>query len=696
MPMHNRRLVLTKAFPVRPRDAASVREVVTVMSHTLEPNSSRHFSKLSNDGRSDRLSFRIVLNILTRTLPLLHVVRGHLAILAVTGLVMIVIAVPVTLLTTDILTTRVLQGRHLTPFEARLLLLDPEEYALPEPDRIDSRTPALTPANRRSVRNRWVVAAAAMIFVATPIVAGAIWYWIWILQRINQALRVGLYERMQMLSPRFHTVSRVGDSVYRLFQDSAMVTSIIEILFIRPLQFGLLYLVGLTAAFLLDPVLGLIVLLVWLPALVLGKWLSGRLRHYFRHARERNSVLVSRIQETLNCLQVIKSCEAEYDQQRLFETASLDAFRAAFRARYSYMLFGVLMFWIAGSMLIFGLVRSSVLASLGADLFAPRMLGFFGFTAWSYGLMVFARNRLAQGISSVDQFMGWWGRAQDVAIGLDRVYEILDLSPNACDPPDAIGLHGIADGIEFRSVSFAYDQRRPILKNIDFAVRTGTLTGIIGPTGAGKSTLMWLLLRLFDPQQGHIEIDGCDIRRIKLDSLRQAMAVALQEHILFEMTVRENIRYAAPNASDHEVRTAARIATADHFIETLPDGYDTVLGERGIRLSTGERQRISIARAILKDTPILILDEPTASLDPQIESILLQNLSEWKKGRVIYLITHRLSTLQYADQILYLDGSQAFEFGTHAELMARPNSTYRHLVEREAFRQALRGTNPES
>jgi ATP-binding cassette subfamily B protein len=209
------------------------------------------------------------------------------------------------------------------------------------------------------------------------------------------------------------------------------------------------------------------------------------------------------------------------------------------------------------------------------------------------------------------------------------------------------------------------------------------VTALLGPTGAGKSTLLSLLLRLFDPDTGRIEIDGVDLRRLQLASLRAGVALALQENLLFGATVRENIRHAKPGASDAEVRAAARVACADAFISALPQGYDTRLGERGAKLSTGQRQRLSIARAVLKDAPILVLDEPTASLDAATESELLQNLTAWGRDRAILLVTHRLSTLRRADRIVCLAGGRVVESGSPAELMARASGAYRQLVERE-------------
>jgi ATP-binding cassette subfamily B protein len=194
---------------------------------------------------------------------------------------------------------------------------------------------------------------------------------------------------------------------------------------------------------------------------------------------------------------------------------------------------------------------------------------------------------------------------------------------------------------------------------------------------------MALLLRLFDPTSGRIEIDGTEIVQFQTHSLRENISIALQENVLFGNTIGENIRFAEPRASDAQVREAARIAQANEFIEALPEGYDTLLGERGSKLSTGQRQRLSIARAVLKDTPILVLDEPTAALDASTEQKVLKSLAEWGQNRAVFLITHRLSTIRQADQIAFLQGGTLAELGTHDELMAITDGAYRTLVETE-------------
>jgi ABC-type multidrug transport system fused ATPase/permease subunit len=295
-------------------------------------------------------------------------------------------------------------------------------------------------------------------------------------------------------------------------------------------------------------------------------------------------------------------------------------------------------------------------------------------------------------VETIEGLFSLWGRVQDVAIGLDRVYEVLDRDPEIVQVANPVAMPAVRSGIRFDHVTFSYRRGQPILRKVDLLAKPGTITALIGPTGSGKSTLMALLLRLYEPDEGRIEIDGVDLRQIDLDALRGGVSIALQENLLFRATIRENIRFAMPAASDDQVVEAARVACADEFIRALPLGYDSLLGERGTKLSTGQRQRLSIARAVLKDTPILILDEPTASLDAETELGVLDNLARWGKGRAIFIITHRLSTIRRADRIAVLRDGELVEQGSHEELMRRPSGLYRRLVEVEdtAARASLR------
>ena len=276
-----------------------------------------------------------------------------------------------------------------------------------------------------------------------------------------------------------------------------------------------------------------------------------------------------------------------------------------------------------------------------------------------------------------------WLSAQDMAMGLSRVFDILDIEPDIKDDPDAVAFTSITNEIRFQDVSFRYEEDRPVLEDVSFVAKPGSVTAIIGPTGSGKSTVMSLLLRLYDPSSGTISIDDRSLNRYQIASLRANVAIALQENVLFAMSVRDNIRYVAPQADDARINQAVQIACMDDYVNGLPNGLDTVLGDRGGKLSTGQRQRLSIARAVVRDTPILILDEPTASLDAATEQRVMANLSEWGRDRAIFLITHRISTIRRADNILYLDDGRIIESGNHQELMQREGGRYRAFVDAE-------------
>jgi len=637
------------------------------------------FGRLGVDGHHDQLRFRLVLRLFRRCLPLLKPVRWHLVGLVLGSTVVAIILLPFALLLADIIWTRVLQGQPLTAIEARFLGFDPA---------LTVQVDALSAELRREIGERALWRGAVLV-VPALFCGFSLWYYqVWILQRINQTLRLTLFDRLQALSLRFHAESRVGDSIYRLYQDSAMVTRLIEVLILAPLFALGRFAYSLAVVFALNPRLALVLALAWPPLLLVGFAVSRRLRVGFRAARETSSALTSRIQESLAGIKVIKAYGVESFAQERFEQDSLAAFRRAFAVRSLFAGFNVVIFWIVGLLFLVSLGWATLEARNAAAVFFVV----WGFTVWNLGLYRYFRDRLGTATDALRQIFHTWGQMQDIAIGLDRVFELLDLKPEVEDAPDAVVMPPFQSAIAFRNVHFGYQKDRRILTDIDLDAQIGTITAIVGPTGAGKSTLMTLLLRLFDPDSGAIEIDGQDIRRFTVQSLRANIAIALQENILFGMSVRENIRYAVPQAADAQVREAARVACAEAFIATLPQGYDTLLGERGTKLSTGQRQRLSIARAILKDTPILILDEPTASLDAETEMALLRNLKAWGKGRAIFLITHRLSTLRLADQIVYLRDGRVMESDSHTELMAQDGAAY----DRPTVRLSDRPTVPAS
>lgn len=627
-------------------------------------------SRLGDGGDDDRLRMRLVLQIFVRCARLLGPVKWHIARLFAGFAIASIAILPLALLFADTLWTRVLQGQPLTEVEASFFRIPAELGTTPE---------GFTEDVRRLVATRLIWAAAAVSAVLIPVFIGLYYYQVWILQKVNQTLRVELLRHLQSLSLRFHADNSVGDAIYRLTQDSSMVTQLIQVLVLTPFTAIPQFIASVVVVSLFAPKLGFILLAVWIPALVAGSWFSKRLRVRFRRARESNAALTSRIQETLAGIKVIKAYGAERIEQQRFEEASHEAFGAAFSSRNFYAVYHVVTFWIFGSFVLFLTALATIEVMNETKLAAAAA----GFTVWNLGLYNFFKGRLGSATESLKEVFKVWGRAQDIAIGLDRVFEVMDRKPEVEDEPDAIPLTQIEEGIRFSGVGFQYQADRPVLSDIDLHAPVGSITAIVGPTGSGKSTLMALLLRLFDPTAGRIEIDGTDLRKFTTATLRDQVSIALQENVLFGNTVRENIRFAVPTASDEQVRAAARVAAADGFISDLAEGYDTLLGERGSKLSTGQRQRLSIARAVLKDTPILILDEPTAALDAATELEVLQNLAAWGRGRAIFLITHRLSTIRQASQIAYLRNGTVVETDTHAALMARTDSPYRALVEAE-------------
>ncbi|MEW5918953.1 MAG: ATP-binding cassette domain-containing protein, partial [Gemmatimonadota bacterium] len=277
--------------------------------------------------------------------------------------------------------------------------------------------------------------------------------------------------------------------------------------------------------------------------------------------------------------------------------------------------------------------------------------------------------------------------------GLDRIREIRDTAPETADDASRQPLPELQGAVDFEHVTFAYKEGSDVLKNVSFKAPPGTTTALVGSSGGGKSTLIGLVMAFNRPQQGVVRVDGKNLAELRLTDYRSKLGVVMQDNFLFDGTIKENIAYSRPNATDDEIRHVARIAHADEFIDTFENGYDTVVGERGVKLSGGQRQRVAIARAILADPRILILDEATSSLDSESEAMIRDGLRSLRTGRTTFVIAHRLSTIESADQILVLEAGEIVERGTHRELLAL-GGRYRQLYDRQYGLERDRFINP--
>ena len=651
---------------------------------------------------------RELIRLLLRTWPYLKSQLRH--IVSWVGLVMLmeIIWVFAFLVAFDLLNNKILVGQKLEPAQATLLFLDdsytadpellaqlvtdvPDEEQAPPEAETAQATPAellLEPEQRKTVRNRLGVLFAIGALLMLMIAPGVRVYGTWITQRINQSLRSRMIERAEHLSLRYHSHARTGDAIYRVYQDSAMVTAIIDTIILRPVIALGQMLFSFLVICMFSLVLGAVYLAAIIPVIWLLKVYMPKLQTRSRSARETNSALTSRIQEVFGAIRVIKSNRAEEIIEQRFDEDSTAALNAAFAFRFEFILMATFTMMIAGAAIITAqyLMAGWTLAEQSTAFVGAVAL--VGFTVWNLGAFQSAATRGTDLTGNGRDMIHVWGMLQDMSVGLDRAFFLLELEPEIVDREDAISLPTPINHIRYENVSFGYLPNMPVLRDVTLRANVGTVTAIVGATGSGKSTLMSLLLRLYETDAGIISINDTHLSSIQLDSLRRGVAIALQQNTLFASSVADNIAYAFADASRADVEAAAKVACAHEFIQQMPQGYDTELGERGGDLSTGERQRLSIARAVIRDTPILVLDEPTASLDAETEVAVLENLSDWASERIVFLITHRLSTIRSADQIAFLEDGVIREAGPHDTLMAMEQGRYRAFVLAESAPKA--------
>ncbi len=629
--------------------------------------------------------FRLV-GIVRRTWPYIRPQLSHVITWITLTLFVEAIFFAIALPASDIFNNKVVQGEYLEPLQAEILMLD-ETYidtsAGVASETTDSADPDLTQAQRRLVRDRLFIVFGIVALLVFALVPAVELYKTWILQRINQNLRTTMIERAEHLSLRYHVQARAGDAIYRVYQDSAMITKVIQQAVLEPVnglfQSGFAFVV----LCLFSPVLGVLFLVAIVPIVWFVRWYTPRLRYRSRLARMRSSDLTSRVQEVFAATKLIKANQAEAVIDAQFGQDATDAIDAAFWLRVEFHFIRTAVMFLSALTLFVAYYLMAEWTVAGDPTFAVGAIAIVGFVAWNLGAFQNATGRSDEFIENGRWLVYLWTVLQDLSAGLNRAFFLLDLEPEIRDSIETNAFPTAVNEVTFRNVSFRYEPDVPLLNGVDLTARRGTITALVGATGSGKSTIASLLLRLYEVDDGSIAINGVDIRDLKVDELRREIAIALQQNVLFAATIKDNIAYAS-QADLEQVQAAARIALAAEFIEELEQGYDTELGERGGKLSTGQRQRLSIARAVVRDTKILVLDEPTASLDAETEHQVLTNLSEWARDRIVFLITHRLSTIRNADQIAFLKDGVISEIGRHEELIAR-NGDYKRFIDAETL-----------
>ena len=476
-------------------------------------------------------------------------------------------------------------------------------------------------------------------------------------QWVGHDLRRTLYYHIHRLSLAEHDESRTGDLITRVTSDISAVQDFITsaLLGILVNVMTLLGMIG--VMFYLNWRFTLIALSIAPALFVVVYSYTRRIKQASRAVRKKESELLSLVEEVLTSIRVVKAFAREEYEQKRFESESLENVEAGLQARsVKAKLAPVVEVIVAiGTCLVLWYGARLALAD---QLTTGTLIVFLLYLGKMYKPM----RDLSKMTDTVSKAM----------VGYERIQEVLEIESRVRDEPRARTAPKLKGQIEFAQVSFNYggDQEKPVLKDISFKIEAGQVAAIVGPSGTGKTTLVGLIPRFYDPVSGHVEIDGTDIRRYRLKSLRDQISFVLQDTLLFRATIWENIAYGKPGASPKEIKRAAELANARQFIEEMPEGYDTMVGERGVTLSGGQRQRIAIARAVIRDTPILILDEPTVGLDAASEQSVLEALDKLMKGRTSVVIAHHLETIRRADVIFVLKDSELVEQGTHEALMA--------------------------
>ncbi|MGH9509037.1 MAG: ABC transporter ATP-binding protein [Terriglobales bacterium] len=474
-------------------------------------------------------------------------------------------------------------------------------------------------------------------------------------QWVMHDLRRTLYHHIHRLSLAEHDEKRTGDLISRVTSDIEAIQSFITTALLGMLV-NVLTLVGMIGVMLYVDWRFTLIALSIAPVLFLVVYVfTRRIKKASREVRKKESELVSVVQEVFSSIRVVKAFAREDYEQRRFEEQSLENVEMALWARSIKAKLSPVVEVIvaAGTCLVLGYGARQVLAG-----------------KLSVGVLIVFLLYLGKMYKPMRELSKMTDTISKAAVSYERIQEVLETESRVRDLPRARHARRFQGKVEFDRVCFSYSPDRPILKDVSFQIEPGQLAAFVGPSGTGKTTIISLVPRFYDPTSGQVKIDGTEIRRYTLRSLREQMSFVLQETLLFRAPIWQNIAYGKPEARRAEIMRAAQLANAHEFIEQMPEGYDTMVGERGITLSGGQRQRIAIARAVIRDTPLLVLDEPTTGLDAASEEAVLEALDRLMKGRTCLVIAHHLATIQRADVIFVVQDSTVVERGTHQELLA--------------------------
>jgi ATP-binding cassette subfamily B protein len=504
----------------------------------------------------------------------------------------------------------------------------------------------------------WCVGATVLIFLFTWAVGlGSAYVNVSLGQHMTYDLAADLLARLQQLSLRFHAGSRVGDNIRRVTADSSCLSTILKDALLPVItavislvtMFGILWQIN-------APLTLLALAVVPFMALVFHRYAQPMLDKSYTQ-QEVDARIYAEVEQTLSAIPMVQAFGRESEQDGRFAQANQDSLAATLSLTHVQLKFKL---WM-------GLATALGTAFI---LWQGTRQAVHGDASVGPGAIILFLSYLGSLYAPLEAIMYTSCIVQGAAGSARRVLEIFATKQEVTDKPGAAALRAERGRVQLEGVTFGYERDRPVLQNISLEVEPGQMVALVGPTGVGKSTLVSLVPRFYDPWSGRVLVDGQDVREVRLKSLRQHVALVLQEPFLFPMSIGANIGYGRSGANPAEVEAAARAARAHEFIARLPQGYNTVVGERGVTLSGGERQRVAVARALLKNAPILILDEPTSALDVETEQALMEALARLMQDRTTLLIAHRLSTVRRADRILMLEAGRLAESGTHDQLLA--------------------------